>query len=237
MVDRFRLLFGPYSTPPIRLGQVVADEVRDRDVIVVGISDGHIAWPVGRPRGERGRSLIVCGALAEAVRRESNQAVCYWWGVTPQTVSKWRKLLGVGATTDGTSRLRSEYCHEPVMDEARKKAWAKAKDPVRREKIAAAKRGRRRPRSVIRKMIQAKTGTKASDETRRKMSDSHKARGTRPPKAERAWTAEEDDAVKTMSPIKAAMRCRRTLQAIYSRRSVLGIRDGNEARWQSARRS
>ena len=52
MVDRFRLLFGPYSTPPIRLSQIVADEVRDRDVIVVAISDGRIAWPIGKPRGE-----------------------------------------------------------------------------------------------------------------------------------------------------------------------------------------
>ena len=89
---------------------------------------------------------------------------------------------------------------------------------------------------MIKKLIQAKTGTKASDETRRKMSASHKARGTRPPKAERAWTAEEDEAVRTMSPMKAARRCRRTMQAVYSRRSVLGIRDGNEARWQTARR-
>ena len=127
---------------------------------VVAISDGRIAWPIGKPLGERGRSLIVFGALANAVRRESNQAVCQLWGVTPQTVSKWRKLLGVGATTDGTSKLRSDYCHEPVMDEARKKAWAKAKDPARREKIAAAKRGRWRPWSVIKKLIKAKTGTK-----------------------------------------------------------------------------
>ena len=122
MVDRFRLLFGPYSTPPIRLGQVVADEVRDRDVIVMGMSDCRIAWPIGKPVGERGRALIVFGTLAEAVRRESNQAKCHWWGVTPQTVSKWRKFLGVDATTDGTSKLRSEYCREPIMDEARKKA-------------------------------------------------------------------------------------------------------------------
>jgi transposase-like protein len=39
---------------------------------------------------------------ADAIRRESNQAVAYWFGVSDQTVSKWRKALGVDMT--GTAR-------------------------------------------------------------------------------------------------------------------------------------
>jgi transposase-like protein len=51
--------------------------------------------------------------LAEAIRRESNQAVAHRWDIDPQTVSKWRRLLGVERATDGTSRLHSEYTKEP----------------------------------------------------------------------------------------------------------------------------
>jgi hypothetical protein len=50
----------------------------------------------------------VYAGLAEAARRESNAAVRHWWGVTPQTVSKWRKRLGVGRYTDGTRRRKGD---------------------------------------------------------------------------------------------------------------------------------
>src|SRR4051812_2384025 len=74
------------------------------DVVVCAITDARIPWPIGK-RG-RARSLVVTGGLARAVRRESNAAVCYWWGVTGQTVSKWRRALGVGPVTEGTHQLR-----------------------------------------------------------------------------------------------------------------------------------
>lgn len=219
--DRFRLL-GTYPTPRVRLGMVVADEARGIMVVVVGMSDARTPWPIGKAEGGRARSLIVFAGLAEAVRRESNQAICHWWGVTPQTVSKWRKALGVDHT-EGTSKLRSDYCFEEPFVEARKKAHAKAQDPERRAKIAAARKGKHRPWRVIKAVIKAHLGTKASEETRRKMSESHKARGTRPPKAGRPWTPEEDELLRTLSPFKAAVRCRRTLRAVYSRRHSLGI--------------
>ena len=78
--------------PRVRLGQIILCEARDCDLVVVEISNARIPWPIGRRKSQSGKSLIVFGELAEAVRRESNQAVCYWFGVTPpQTVSKWRK--------------------------------------------------------------------------------------------------------------------------------------------------
>jgi hypothetical protein len=50
-------------------------------VIVCGLSAGRIPWPVGKravkgPRA-RARAIVLCGALADAVRRESARAVAF----------------------------------------------------------------------------------------------------------------------------------------------------------------
>src|SRR5262245_5192158 len=119
------------------------DQVRDRVVLVV-LSSAPVPWPVGQ-RG-RAKSLVVYAGLAKAVRRESNRAVCHWWGVTPQTVSKWRKALGVGRVTKGTSALLRENAPRTVRSpQAEANRQAKDRDPTRRAKIAAAKRGKPRP--------------------------------------------------------------------------------------------
>ena len=74
---------------------------------IVGRSDA----PSPRPVGERGRAkgLVVYHGLADAVRRESAQAVAHWWGVMPQTVGVRRMALGVGALTEGTRRLEWDH--------------------------------------------------------------------------------------------------------------------------------
>src|SRR4029077_7533342 len=97
--DRFRLLYGPYLTPRCRLGKKLFCEIRGW-VPVRRISAGRIPWP----QTIVGRSLafILCGDLVKAVRRESNQAVCRWWGVMPQTVTAWRKALDVPQGNEGT---------------------------------------------------------------------------------------------------------------------------------------
>jgi hypothetical protein len=59
------------------VGTVLTDEARDKDVVVVGFTDARIPWPVGKAKGGRAKSLVVFGALAEAVRTESNLAVCH----------------------------------------------------------------------------------------------------------------------------------------------------------------
>lgn len=185
--DRFKFL-GTYKTPRVRIGRRLTCEARDCDVIVVGYSDGRIPWPLGRRPRQAAKALIVYGDLADAVRRESNQAVCYWFGVTPQTVSKWRKLLGVGLTNDGTHRLRSAYTDETWAVEARAKAHAKTGDPERRAKIAAAKRGKPRPTPP-----------------------GWVPNGT-------AWTAAADELVRTLMPKEAALRTGHTLASVYQRR-------------------
>jgi hypothetical protein len=164
----------------------------------------------------------VFGNLARAVRTESNLAVGYWFGVTPQTVSKWRKGLGVGLTNPGTHRLRSDHQQEPWAKRARKKAVAKAGDPERRRKIAEARRGKPRPPHVIEAMRAGRTGKPHSAATRAKMraaAAARLARGVVP--NGRAWTREEDEVVLTLPTADAARRTGRTVTAVYKRRRKL----------------
>lgn len=77
--DRYRLLFGPYLSPRCRIGRLLTCRVRGR-VEVARISDAPIPWPATTRRAGR-PSLIVCGSLVRAVRRESELAVAHWGGV------------------------------------------------------------------------------------------------------------------------------------------------------------
>jgi hypothetical protein len=141
-------------------------------------------------------------------------------------VTKWRKALGVPATNEGTHRLHHDYFEEPWALDARAKAHAKAGDPVRRAKIAAAKRGKPRPAHVVEAVAEAHRGTHPSAEARRKMSAAHRRRGTRPPSAGVPWTAAEDELVRTRRPKDVARVTGRTLTAVYSRRAALRLEDG-----------
>src|SRR4051794_10265976 len=98
-------LLGTYSMPPFSYGDMVQD-LRHGEVEIVKLSDAPIPWPIGRrmPRG-RQRFLVLYGALLEAVRRESVLAVAHHWGVTAQTVTAWRKALGVAEMNEGTRLL------------------------------------------------------------------------------------------------------------------------------------
>ena len=57
--------------------------------------------------------------------------------------------------------------------------------PERRRKIAEAKRGKKRPRHVMQALRRANPGRKLPEEQRAKMSETHKRRGTIPPKTGR----------------------------------------------------
>jgi hypothetical protein len=223
--DRFKLFFGPYKAPRFRVGRVVRCQVRG-EVRIVGLSDAPIPWPVCKA----GKWLIpvVYRGLAKAVRRESAEAVAHWWGIHRQTVWAWRKALGVGATTEGTSWLWSDYTREPWAVRARRKGAAKARDPGRRAKIAAAKRGKPRPAHVREAVAASQRGRRLRAETRRKMSAAHKTRGTLVP-GTRLWTAEEDELVRTLPRAEAARRTGRTLGAVTDRRRTLELPAG---RWR-----
>jgi hypothetical protein len=74
-------------------------------------------------------------------------------------------------------------------------------------------------------VIAAHLGKKASDETRRKLSEAQRPRGARPPKAGRPWTAEEDALVRQLPPGEVAGRTGRTMKAVLSRRRLLKVPD------------
>ena len=99
--DRFKLLHGPYRSPRCRIGGKLFCEVRGW-VKVRRMSNGPIVWPM-TIRKDGGRPfLIICGGLVRAIQRESSQSICHWWGVTGQTVTVWRKALGVEQFNEGT---------------------------------------------------------------------------------------------------------------------------------------
>ena len=47
------------------------------------------------------------------------------------TAYLWRRELGVPQVNEGTARLYRDYTLERLTEEAREKAWAKARDPER----------------------------------------------------------------------------------------------------------
>ena len=107
--ERVKLLFGPYRTPKCKVGHRLRYVMRGK-ITVAGLSDAPIQWPyVPQPGGNGYRSLILCGDLIRAVRRESKVAVAHWWGVSRHTVLKRRQALGVEQKNDGTRGLASRW--------------------------------------------------------------------------------------------------------------------------------
>jgi hypothetical protein len=161
--DRTRLLFGPYATPAFRYGDTARCVIRG-EIEIVELTDAPIPWPVGKIGAHK--SMILYAGLVRAVRRESAMAVARWWGVTSQTVRVWRKALGVGAITEGTSRLKSE-CGEEGRRKSHEQSRDAERDAPRREKIRAAKLGKPRPRHVVEAMtrgrIEAANGRRSGE--------------------------------------------------------------------------
>jgi hypothetical protein len=204
--DRIKLLHGPYHAPRCRVGRRLTCEVRG-EVVVCGLTDARIPWPVGKK--DRARSLVVCGGLAKAVRRESAIAVCFWWGITPQTVTKWRKALGVPQVNEGTARLYVAYAPERLTPAVQERARARANSPEANAKKAAAKRGKPRPAHVVEALRRAHTGRKLSAEHRAKISAVLRRDGHRPPVG-KVWEPWEPDLLGTFPDGDVARRTGRT---------------------------
>jgi hypothetical protein len=177
--DRYQLL-GTYWTPRVRVGRVLACEVRDADAVVAVYSDGRIPWPVGRLGGGRGHAgYIVFGDLAEAIRREPNQAVAHWFEITPSTVSMWRQALDVKRTNAGTHELRRAYGAEPWFVEVQAKGQATPWTDERRAKLSERFKGKPvapHVAAAIRKARRKRRGYKHSAETRAKIRAADAAR-------------------------------------------------------------
>jgi hypothetical protein len=108
---------------------------------------------------------------------------------------------------------------------ALKQCWLKAWDPERRRKFVESRRGKPRPPHVVDAVRKAHLGVKASEEARRKMRQTRKRLGIRPPVG-RVWEKWEDELLATLPAIEVARRTARTMTAIYCRRVVLKIPDG-----------
>jgi hypothetical protein len=186
--------------------------------------------------GKRARAFILCGDLVKAIRRESNIAVCYWWGITPQTVTAWRKALDVPMMNEGTSRLQLKYTPERLTPDALPKARKALRFPDVREKMAAVKRGIPRPRHVIEAMRKANLGRRLSAERRRKIGTTIKARGVRPPWLAPAWKKAEDRLLGKLPDAEVARRTGRSIVAVRGRRQALRIpsRSGKGPRMKGA---
>ncbi len=193
-------LIGRYRIPRYRYGEIVADAIRG-DVVIVRTSDAPTPWPIGKIPGSRKPGLIVFAGLLDALRTESAVAVCHHWGVTTQTVSKWRGLLGIDQKTPGALRFRQQRL-TGHLNAARSLIDYNASERV--QKIAAARTGKPRPRHVMETMRAAN--------------------------AKRGWTATDDHAIRTLSPAEAAQVTGRTMHAVYGRSHVLGMTDGSVTR-------
>ncbi len=220
--ERFKLLHGPYTPPRYQLGKVLFCEIRGW-CVVKAVTRGRIPWPMVTPRGQSGLSIALCGDLVRAIKRESNLAVCHWWGVTPQTVSKWRKALGVDPTTEGTRRLRQEHYAESYTAETRAHSIAAMNTPEANAKKAAAKVGVPRPPEVVAKMRQNRRGIKHTAETRARMSAAHKARGSRDTPWGKRWPKWQEKLLGKLPDAEVARRTGRTVAAVWSRRQRLRI--------------
>jgi hypothetical protein len=87
--------------------------------------------------------------------------------------------------------------------------------------------GKPRPPHVVEAIRRAKLGSHQKEETRRRMSRTHRKRGTLVP-GTIPWTAEEDEWVKTIPAEEAAKRTGRSLSAVYPRRWRLGCRTAGD---------
>lgn len=81
----------------------------------------------------------------------------------------------------------------------------KACDPERCRKIAEARRGKLRPPHVVEAVRQAHLGKPANEETRRRMSEAHRWRGTLVPGTV-PWTANEDELGRTLPATEVERR-------------------------------
>jgi hypothetical protein len=215
---RCKLLFGPYRMPKCRVGKMIACRVRG-PVRVEGITAAPMQWPFTfRSRVCRLPSVIVCGDLVRALRRESVAAIAYWWGVSTCTVWRWRAEIGVEQFTEGTRDLYRRWMPDKLDEEAIRKQRDSNRSPEANAKRGAALRGRPRPEHVKQALLKANKGRKVSAKTRRRMSEAW-----RPRPKETDWKPEEDVLLGTMRDSEIARRTGRSLHAIRARRQRLGI--------------
>jgi hypothetical protein len=209
-LDRYKLVDGPYRSPRCRLGRKLRCKIRGW-VPVRRITDARIPWP--QTLVHNNRTFILTGDLVKAVRRESATAICYWWGVTPQTVSVWRKALDVGRATEGSSRLWQQNAERVMTEEVRRRAVAAANTPEANAKKSATRRRGKPMLPGAREAFRRHREGPRTPEHRRRIGEALRRIGHRPPDGARLWTAEEEALLGTMPDVEVARRVGRTVRA------------------------
>jgi hypothetical protein len=222
--ERVKLLYGPYRPPCCKLGDKLACEYRDREMVVKGMTDAPISWPASR-RGSRS-SPIVCGDLVRAIQKESETAVAYHWGVHYPTVWKWRKALGVPRMTNGTVRLRMDWAEEIFTPEVRRKGRkAMGREDVRAA-ISARQKGRRpHPNTIeacrrLGQLPKSEAFKRALSERSKKMWQNPEAHGL---PARRQWTEHELAMIGTDSDRAVADALGLPINVVRAKRQSMGI--------------
>jgi hypothetical protein len=107
---------------------------------VRGFTDAPISWPSTRRTG--GFSPILCDDLVRAVRTTSSRAICHHWGVSKQTVWKWREAWEVPRWNEPTQRLHRRMQAERWDRESLADAGRKSQTRQSRAKMSARRKGR-----------------------------------------------------------------------------------------------
>jgi hypothetical protein len=137
ILDKLRLLHGPYQAPALRVGDH-ADCLLRGTVVVTSWTDARISWPrCRRPEGKSHPSLLLDGELALAVRTEAAAAVRYWWGVSPGVVQRWRRLLGVTRTNNPRTHQLVRQSAQAGAETQQARVWTDAERQARRERSKA----------------------------------------------------------------------------------------------------
>jgi len=226
------LLAGPYRRPAVRRGQIVVCEYRGMVVTVGGLTAAPVPWPLIDRGGPP--ALIVCGDLVRAIQTESATAIVHHWGVSPQTVWRWKRALGVGRMTEGGKRLYRQLLpakiHSPAAKEASRSA---SHSPSLMALRSAARRG---------KPVSPQTTAAAAKAARRKRSKQHRqalSAGARkavregrlqPPVRGRPWTAKEVELLGQTLDSTVAQMTDRTVCAVRGKRHKLMIPMARHAR-------
>lgn len=184
-----RLRFGPYRMRKKAVGDSVRCLYRQRKVVVTAISDAPIPWP--RTGNGAASGLIVCDDLERAITKESQAAVMHHWGVSDQTVTNWRRALGVSRMNPGSAEVHREVFagrwSDAQIELGRKRSHSKRAIA----KMIESKRGKPiHPNTVI--ALRATAGKPKTDLHRAAMSQAHRKRGTVPPGGGRTWSEAED---------------------------------------------
>jgi hypothetical protein len=238
-----RLLAAPYTPPPLRRGDRTFCLFRDTDVTVTSWTAAPIPWPrCCRPGTHGGGSgLLLDEELARAVRTESAAAICYWWGVSEGVVWRWRKALGVTRTNnEGTRRLVQAASaagvealrYHGLSDE---QCEARNRTAIRLDLKRFLRPGYHGPPWTPEQL--QLLGQEPDDVVAGKVGRSVNAvrlmrqrLGLANPAARPGalgsprWSAAEDALVRRLPAAEASRRTGRTLAAVYSRRSLLGLK-------------